>query len=160
TVLFDKFVKYRTILTTGLGVHGSRAMDRHVPRAGSRVVDIGCGFGDTTIELARRVGPSGRAVGIAAAARFIHAARAGSRGVENVGLEVADVGSAVPGGPYDLAFSRMGTMFFASPVIAMRNVRKALAPDGRLCMVVWRKKDANQCFYEAELCVRELLGDP
>src|SRR5207244_3362501 len=74
--------------------------------------------------------------------------------------EVADIEAAVPGGPYDLAFSRMGTMFFASPVIALRNVRKALAAGGKLCMVVWRKKDANQCFHEAERVVRELLGDP
>ena len=54
----------------------------------------------------------------------------------------------------------MGTMFFASPVIALRNIRKALVPGGRLCMVTWRKREANECFHAAELVVRGLLGDP
>ena len=160
TVLFDKFTKFRPTLTTGLGIHGTRAMDRHAPPAGGRVVDIGCGFGDTTIELARRVGPTGRAVGVDAASRFIDAARAESRGIENVSFEVADVEAGVPGGPYDFAFSRMGTMFFASPVNALRNIRKKLAPDARLCMVVWRRKDANAFLYDTEMAVREVLGDP
>jgi len=160
TVLFDKFVQYRRVLTAGLGVHGTRAMDLHSPAPGARVVDIGCGFGDTTIELARRVGPGGRAVGVDAAERFITAARDEARGVPNASFEVVDVEASVPGGPYDLAFSRMGTMFFAQPVFALRNVRKALAPTGQLCMVVWRKREANECLHAAELVVRELLGDP
>jgi len=160
TVLFDKFVQYRRVLTTGLGVHGTRAMDRHPPRPGSSVVDIGCGFGDTTVELAKRVGPSGRAVGVDAAERFIVGARDEARGVPNASFEIADVESHVPGGPFELAFSRMGTMFFNQPVFALRNIRKALAPTGKLCMVVWRKREANDCMHAAELVVRELLGDP
>ena len=160
TILFDKFVRFRTVLTDGLGVHGTRALDLHPPGAGARVVDLGCGFGDTTLDLGRRVGPEGRVLGIDAAPRFIEAARAGAGGATNVGFEVADIEEAVPGGPYEVAFSRMGVMFFASPVIALRNVRKVLAPGGRLCMVVWRKKEANEVFYTPELVVRELLGDP
>lgn len=160
TVLFDKFVQFRRVLTEGLGVHGTRAMDLHPPREGAAVVDIGCGFGDTTIELGRRVGPRGRAVGVDAATRFIEAARGEARGRENVSFEIADVEASVPGGPYELAFSRMGTMFFASPVFALRNIRRALAPTGQLCMVVWRKREANECMHAAELVVRELLGDP
>jgi SAM-dependent methyltransferase len=160
TILFDKFLRYRPFVTAGLGRHGTRAMDRHPPAAGARVIDLGCGFGDTTVELARRVGSSGRAVGVDAAARFIEMARAESRGIANVQFEVADIEAGVPGGPYDLAYSRMGMMFFASPVIALRRVRQALAPTGKLCMVVWRRRESNECFYGAELVVRELLGDP
>jgi SAM-dependent methyltransferase len=160
TVLFDKWVRFRHAVTDGLAIHGTRAMDLHPPRAGARVVDIGCGFGDTTRELARRVGPSGHAVGIDVAERFIEIARAEAAGVPNVELQLADVEAAVPGGPYELAFSRIGTMFFASPVIALRNIRAALAPGGKLCMVVWRKKEANEAFYPAELIVRDVLGDP
>jgi ubiquinone/menaquinone biosynthesis C-methylase UbiE len=160
TVLFDKFVQFRTVLTTGLGIHGTRAMQRHAPAPGARVVDIGCGFGDTAVQLAKLVGPSGRVVGLDAAARFIDTARAENRAVENASYEVADIEAAVPGGPYDLAYSRMGTMFFNSPVIALRNIRKALRSGGRLCMVVWRKKDANECMYVAEQVARDLLGDP
>src|SRR5579862_1913238 len=93
TVLFDKFVRFRRVITAGLGIHGQRAMDRHPPKLGTRVVDIGCGFGDTAIELGRRVGPSGKVIGIDAAPRFIDTARREAREarIENVAFEVADV---------------------------------------------------------------------
>ncbi len=162
TVLFDKYTRFRKVMTRGLRVHGTVAIERHVPPSPARVVDIGCGFGDTTLALARRVGPEGRAHGVDAASNFIAAARADAQaeGVANATFEVADVEARVPGGPYDYAFSRMGTMFFAAPVIALRRVREALRPGGKLCIVVWRKREANPCFHDAELAVREVLGDP
>src|SRR5262249_7533480 len=72
---------------------------------------------------------------------------------------VADTQDRVPGGPYDKAYSRMGMMFFASPVIALRNVRAALRPGGKLCMVVWRSKAANAGMMMTEVAVAELLGE-
>jgi hypothetical protein len=54
-------------------------------------------------------------------------------------------------------FSRFGTMFFASPVVALRNLRKALAPEGLLAMVVWRQREDNPWLHEAERCVRALV---
>lgn len=160
TVLFDKFVRYRPMVTTALAQHGDRGMARLELKPGMRVVDIGCGFGDTTQVLGKLVGPSGRAVGLDAAARFIEAARVEAAGQEQVQFEVADIEAGVPGGPYDAAYSRMGTMFFNQPVIALRNIRKALKPGAPLRMVVWRKKDTNEAFYNAELIVRDILGDP
>ena len=102
------------------------------------------------------------AVGVDAAARFIDVARgdAAEKRLANAVFEVADVEAAVPGGPYELAFSRMGTMFFARPVAALRAIRRALQPGGWLCMVVWRNREANQCFHLPERIVRELLGHP
>jgi len=158
TVLFEKFVRYRSTVVTGLGELGDRAMARLAPRPGERIVDLGCGFGDTTYELARRVGPTGRAVGLDAAERFIASAREHDRGLPNASFHLADLELEVPGGPYDAAFSRFGTMFFASPVIALRRIRKAVT--GRLCMVVLRSKAANDWCTEPERIVRELLGDP
>jgi SAM-dependent methyltransferase len=160
TVLFDKFVRYRPMVTTALALHGDRAIAQLALQPGARVVDIGCGFGDTTQVLGKLVGPSGRAVGLDAAPRFIDVARAESAGIEQVSFEVADIQAAVPGGPYDAAFSRMGTMFFTQPVIALRNIRTALVPGAPFKFIVWRKKDANEAMYGAELVVRELLGDP
>jgi ubiquinone/menaquinone biosynthesis C-methylase UbiE len=159
TVLFDKFVQFRDLLVTSLGIHGARGIERLAPAPGDRVVDLGCGFGDTSIDLARRVGPSGHVLGADAAPRFIAVARSEARDVPNVAFEVADIQHRVPGGPYDRAFSRMGMMFFASPVIALRNVRAALRPGGRLCMVVWRSKAANEGMAATEQVVAGLLGD-
>jgi SAM-dependent methyltransferase len=160
TVLFDKFVRFRPLVTKALAAHGDRAIARLALQPGARVVDIGCGFGDTTQVLGTLVGPTGRAVGVDAAANFIAIARREAADVSQVSFEVADVEAGVPGGPYDVAFSRMGTMFFNQPVIALRNIRRVLVPGGTLTMVVWRKKEANEGFYNAELVVRELLGDP
>jgi len=72
--LYDRFVRFRHIVTTGLGTHGTAALRFAPPRPGERVLDIGCGFGDTTQEIAALVGPEGEAVGVDAAARFIETA--------------------------------------------------------------------------------------
>lgn len=61
---------------------------------------------------------------------------------------------------FDYAFSRMGTMFFANPVAALRNVCEALAPGGLLNMVVWRRKLDNEFMHRAELVVAEYLDEP
>jgi SAM-dependent methyltransferase len=77
-----------------------------------------------------------------------------------VRFAVADVQSDELGGPYDLAFSRFGTMFFASPVAALRNVRAALAPGGRLVMVVWRRRIDNDWLYRAQTIVEQIVSRP
>lgn len=162
-VLFDRFLQYRDIVTTGLGAHGEEALRSNPPPAGARVLDVGCGFGDTTQQLARMVGPEGSVVGIDAAARFIELADAEARaaGIANASFVVGDVqASQLPGERFDFAFSRFGTMFFANPVAALRNVRQALVPGGRLCMVVWRRKLDNHWLYRAEQVVEQFVTEP
>jgi SAM-dependent methyltransferase len=160
--LFDRFVRFRDIVTTGLGAHGEAALGLVPPLPGQRVLDIGCGFGDTTQRIAGLVGPEGEAVGVDAAARFIEAARAETEaeGVPNARFLVADVQSATFEGRFDFAFSRMGTMFFLSPVAALRNVRAALEPGGKLVMVVWRRREDNDWVYRAQTIVEEIVARP
>jgi ubiquinone/menaquinone biosynthesis C-methylase UbiE len=160
--LFDRFVKFRHIVSTGLGAHGDEALRLHPPQEGQRVLDIGCGFGDTTQQIAARVGPSGEAVGVDAAQNFIEAAtqEAEEAGVANARFFVADVQTDPLGGPYDMAFSRMGTMFFISPVAALRNVRQSLVPGGELCMVVWRRREDNLWLYRAQQIVEQIVQRP
>jgi len=160
--LFETFVRFRELVTGGLGAHGEAAMAAHPPRPGDRVVDLGCGFGDTTQWLAGLVGDGGEAVGIDVSEPFIETARkeAEEAGAGNVRFEVGDVQVTEFGETFDYAFSRMGIMFFANPVQALRNVRAALAPGGRLCAVVWRRKLDNEWVSRAEQVVEQYLDHP
>lgn len=160
--LYDRFVRFRDIVTTGLGAHGEEALRLYPPRPGARVLDIGCGFGDTTQRIAGLVGADGVVVGVDVASRFIDTARqeASAAGVGNARFEVLDVETSDLGGLYDLAFSRFGTMFFAGPVAALRNVRETLRPDGRLVMVVWRQRTDNDWLYRAQTIVERIVERP
>ena len=160
--LFERFVQFRELVAAGLGAHGEAAMAAHPPRSGDRVLDLGCGFGDTTQRLAELVGDEGEAVGVDVSEPFIEAARqeADAAGVDNVRFLTADVQIAEFEESFDYAFSRMGVMFFANPVQAFRNVRAALGPGGRLCAVVWRRKLDNEWVRRAELVVEEYLEHP
>ncbi len=160
--LFERFVRFRPYVAEGLGQHGEVALAAHPPRPGDRALDIGCGFGDTTRRLAELVGPAGEAVGVDVSAPFVELAReeAARAGVANVGYRVGDVQIADLGGPYDYVFSRMGVMFFANPVQALRNVRAAMRPGGRACFVVWRRKLDNGWVHEAERVVEQYLEHP
>ena len=64
TVLFDKFFRFRHLIVDGLANHSNAALARKAYARGERVLDIGCGFGDSTIRIAGSVGPGGEAVGM------------------------------------------------------------------------------------------------
>lgn len=161
TVLFDKFSRYREVVSRLLGGFGDAVMNRCRPAPGERFLDVGCGFGDTTIELARRVGADGLAVGVDAAPRFIDEARgaAAQAGIDNARFEIADAQTAHLGRGFDAAYSRFGTMFFESPVLALRNIRSAMTPGGRLAMVVWRNQSDNEFLDLPARRAREIVGD-
>ena len=126
------------------------------------MLDIGCGFGDMTRQLGELVGPEGLAVGVDASERFVEVARREARdaGADNLRFEVADVETTTFAERFDMAFSRFGTMFFANPVAAMRNVRHALVPGGRLAMVVWRAKVENDWLYRAQTITERFVVKP
>jgi SAM-dependent methyltransferase len=92
-------VRFREIVTAGLGSHGEGALRRYLPRPGQRVLDIGCGFGDTTQRIAGLVGTAGEAVGVDTAPRFIQDAirEAGEAGVTNARFLVCDVEESLSG---------------------------------------------------------------
>ena len=161
--LFDRFVRFRHILTSGLEVHGEEALRLHPPQPGERVLDIGCGFGDTTQRIAGLVGAAGKAFGVDASQRFIEASigEAAGAGVDNARFLCADVERALPfDRPFDRAFSRLGTMFFSNPVTALRHVSTALVPGGELVMVVWRARADNEWLYRAQQIVEQFIPTP
>jgi ubiquinone/menaquinone biosynthesis C-methylase UbiE len=159
TVLFEKFLRFKHLLIDGLASHSDELFSRRLFPTGARVLDVGCGFGDSTVRIAREVGPTGAAVGNDCAANFIAAAERDARaaGVTNTAFFCADAQSDDLRGPYDQAFARFGTMFFMMPGAALRNIRRALKPGGVFTQVVWRKREDNPWLHEAELCVREIV---
>jgi ubiquinone/menaquinone biosynthesis C-methylase UbiE len=159
TVLYEKFCRFKHLLVEGLSQHSNAAFDRCRYPEGARVLDVGCGFGDSTLRIAKRVGPAGEAVGVDCAENFIRAAEAEARkkGVDNARFFIGDAQGGDLRGPYDHAFARFGTMFFEMPGAAMRNVRKALKPGGTFTQIVWRRREENPWLHEAELRVRELV---
>ena len=159
TVLFDKFSRFKHLLVDGLAQHSDAALERTAYPQGARVLDVGCGFGDSTVRIARQVGPQGEAVGMDCAENFIRAAEdeAQKAGAHNARFFVGDAQWGDLRGPYDHAFARFGTMFFEMPGAAMRNVRKALKPGGGFMQIVWRRREENPWLHEAELRVKEIV---
>jgi len=144
-VLVPKFVRWRHILVGGLTLHSAKVFPSLAVRAGDSVVDAGCGFGDTAIQLARLVGPSGSVLGLDCCEGFLAYARRDAKeaGLANVTFLEADV-QAHPFEPvHDFCFSRFGTQFFENPVAGLRNMRASLKPGGTMTMIVWRRIDDN-----------------
>jgi SAM-dependent methyltransferase len=107
---------------------------------GDRVLDIGCGAGQSTLDAAR-VAVGGRALGVDLSEPALELARRRGReeGVDNVTFERADAQThPFPANGFDVAISRFGTMFFADPVAAFTNIARAVRPGGRLVMLVWQ----------------------
>jgi ubiquinone/menaquinone biosynthesis C-methylase UbiE len=159
TVLYDKFCRFKHLLVDGLSQHSDAALASCAFPAGARVLDVGCGFGDSTQRIAAVVGPQGSAVGVDCAVNFIRSASedAAAAGVGNAHFIVADAQCDDLQGPYDFAFARFGTMFFELPGAAMRNIRLALKPGGSFTQIVWRRREDNPWLHEAELCVRAIV---
>ena len=127
-------------------------------RPQERVLDIGCGSGQTTREAAR-MARAGGALGVDISAAAIDRARelARAQGIHNVAFEHADaqVHRFAPE-RFDLVLSRFGTMFFADPAAAFANIGRTLRPGGRLVMMVWQAGDRN----EWDVAIRQSLAGP
>lgn len=125
------------------------AIDSADPRPGESVLDVGCGCGATVLELARRVRPGGRVVGVDVSRPMLELAseRVQAEELRSVTLHLADA-STYPfhEAEFDLAFSRFGVMFFDDPITAFTNVRRSLSTGGRLACLTWRPLADNPWF--------------
>jgi SAM-dependent methyltransferase len=124
---------------------GEAAITRAAVVPGERVVDIGCGCGATSLELAAKVGPTGSVLGIDISAPMLARARERARTLEFANLEFvqADASNYTFDDRADVVFSRVGIMFFHDPVAAFANLRRALRPGGRLVFVCFRDRGLN-----------------
>ncbi|MBV9331410.1 MAG: class I SAM-dependent methyltransferase [Alphaproteobacteria bacterium] len=154
----ERWATLSDVTERSLGFITAALMPFAAARQGERVLDLGCGCGATSIELAKAVGTSGRVCGIDISKPMLRVARerASAEGV-SVTFTEADA-SAHPFQPdCDLAFSRFGVMFFADPAAAFANIRTALSPRGRLVFVCWRDLSENLWAHGPLEAARDLL---
>lgn len=161
-VLVPKFVKYRHILVGGLAHHSAKIFPSLEVNEGDSAVDVGCGFGDTAIQIAKRVVPSGSVLGIDCCDAFLEFGRADveASGMTNVTFVVGDAQTYRFEPVYDFCFSRFGTQFFENPVAGLRNMRASLRPGGVMTMIVWRTIDDNPWLGLPKKLVLEYLPPP
>lgn len=124
---------------------GDAALKAAAAQTGERVIDIGCGCGDTSLSLGKAVGPSGSVLGVDVSAPMLEVARrrAKAEGAGNVTFEQADASNAPLFPDRDLLFSRFGVMFFTAPVPAFAHLRRALKDSGRLAFICWQGPREN-----------------
>lgn len=125
--------------------HGAAAIDALTPEGGAFVIDVGCGAGTTTMQLADRVGDEGHVRGLDISPTMVEGARvlAGERGVTNVSFAVADAMVQPFDSDADAVYSRFGLMFFSDAHQGFANVLTALRPGGRLAFTCWQAPQAN-----------------
>jgi SAM-dependent methyltransferase len=161
-ILVPKFVRWKHIIVDGLTLHSEAIFPTLRVRPGDKVVDVGCGFGDTAIKLAKIVGPTGSVLAIDCCDGFLEFGRqdAEAAGISNITFLEEDV-QTYPFEPiHDFCFSRFGTQFFENPVAGMRNMRKSLKPGGIMTMIVWRGIKDNPWLGSAKDVVLRFLPPP
>lgn len=140
-----RWLRQQAVLDTMLGPLGRRAIAMAAPAGGEQIIDVGCGCGDTTIELAQAVGAGGRVTGVDVSRAMLARARerAATAGLAQVELVEADAQTRTFAATHDLVFSRFGVMFFGDPIAAFSNLRRALRSGGRLVFVCWQALREN-----------------
>jgi ubiquinone/menaquinone biosynthesis C-methylase UbiE len=161
-ILATKFERFRDVLMNGLSHHSAVWLNGLHLAPGARIVDVGCGWGDTALALAHKAGPDGHVLGLDCVDSFLRKARAdaAAAGLENVEFVAADVQTYPFDASFDLCFSRFGMMFFENPVAAMRNIRNALKPGGDLVFIVWRDLSENPWVGLPKAVVQDFLPPP
>lgn len=139
---------------------GLLALDGLRLEAGQRVLDVGCGTGATTLELAGLVAPNGEALGVDISAAMVKIASAKDRGEHHARFEVADVQVEDLGaGCFDAVFSRFGVMFFADPTAAFTHIRTMLRTGGRLAFTCWQDLFSNEWMFVPGTAVVGVTGE-
>jgi SAM-dependent methyltransferase len=140
----ERWVAYQARLDAMMAVFGQAAIEAAAPATGERVLDVGCGAGASSLDLAARVGAGGHVLGVDISEPLIGRARALAPQDTPALFQVADASSTeLPEGAFDILFSRFGVMFFDDPTAAFAHMRRALKPGARVAFVCWRGMAEN-----------------
>jgi SAM-dependent methyltransferase len=139
---------------------GDAALKAAAPQPGERVIDVGCGCGDTSIEIARIVGEAGAVLGIDVSQPMLEVARSSGALAKCTHLAFRDGDASEAELPEntDLLFSRFGVMFFSQPIQAFSHLRKSLRRGGRCVFVCWRAPRDNAWAMTPLSAARTALG--
>ena len=161
-ILAPKLITYQHILVGAGRRHSNQILGSLRVGKGDDVLDVGCGFGDTAIDLANRVAPSGQVLGVDCCQSFLDQAwhRAELSLIPNVQFECRDIETERPDGSFDFVFARFGTQFFANPVAGLRSMRACLRPGGRMAHMVWRNRSDNPWLTRSRAVVETILPPP
>jgi SAM-dependent methyltransferase len=155
-----RWTDHQEALDSTLREFGAAVLKRAAARPGERVLDVGCGCGDSVLALSDQVGPSGSVTGVDVSAMMLARAHERSAARSNVRLIEHDAATFESPGAFDLIFSRFGVMFFEDPQAAFTQLRTTLRPGGRMVFVCWRNYADNPWVSEPADAVRALVPDP
>jgi SAM-dependent methyltransferase len=159
-VVGDAWVRHADLIDAQSSAFGEAAMDALALPPGASVLDIGCGTGTTTMQLADRVGSSGRVLGVDLSSRMLARARERAADRPNVTFAIEDASSMVVDAPFDALFSRNGVMFFDDPLKAFSHLRSLVAPGGRLAFCCWKDPFSNPWMSVPMMASIPVLGPP
>lgn len=162
-ILVPKWNTFRHLLSGNGAVHSEMAYEYFDIKPGDKVLDIGCGYGETCLEIGKIVGPEGEVLGLDCTQAFLDIANKerDESGLKNVEFVLGDAMThELPENYYDVVYSRFGVMFFQNIVFALRNAHKALKPGGKLCLIVWRTISDNPCWGMAKDIALKHLPPP
>ncbi|WP_129645317.1 class I SAM-dependent methyltransferase [Peristeroidobacter agariperforans] len=154
------WVEMQPVLDRMLSPFEAPLIEAAFPGQAGRVLDVGCGSGATTLAMAKRLGTSGRCVGVDISGPLLAAARqrAAADGIDTATFVQADAQThAFVPGSFDAMISRFGVMFFDAPEAAFDNIRRAMRIGAKLALVAWRSPAENPFMTTAKRAAEPLL---
>ena len=139
----ERWATYQEALDARIRIYGDQVLASAALRLGMRVLDVGAGCGDLSLDAARMVGADGKVVGVDISRPMLDRARQRAAALGNVAFVEHDASTFVADAPFDAIVSRFGVMFFDDPAGAFANLHRAIAPGGLLTFVCWQSLADN-----------------
>ena len=158
----DVWVNKQREMDIMLNPLGDRVIERLDLKSDSKIIDIGCGCGATTLEIAKKI-TQGEILGVDISEPMLDKAAETARemSLSNISFEVKDVQvDVMPQNYFDVAFSRFGVMFFEDPFEAFKNIHSSLKEDGLLSFVCWQNASLNPWQSLSIQVIKEFLDLP